>query len=461
MPILGLSPNQPPSYPEHFDVESAIRPNILALHPYRCARDDYSEGILLDANENALGHSIVQSSSGPTPGESSSSITPGIEDTLSLPLHRYPDPVHLPIKERIASLRSLPSPENVFLGVGSDEVLDLLIRVFVQPGVGLEGQGRGYDKILITPPTYGMYTVCAQVNDVGVVKVPLRVKEEDISSQEGGKVGRFSLDVDALKAAVIHEQRELGNTIKIIFLCSPGNPTGTLIDPESVKEVLEWSDFKGIVVVDEAYIDFVGSGEDNDAKMDEEIKKKSAASLVEKYHNVVVTQTLSKSFGLAGIRLGIALASVPIVQILSNTKAPYNVSLPTAYLALKALSPESLDRWRSNIRTLNASRISLIQSLQNLPEQNDNELGVGPIIGGNNANFILFRILEKAKADKERKPDSARAQKIYKRLAEEMGVVVRYRGNELGCDGCLRITIGTEEENATALEKLREALKEL
>ncbi|KAJ2926797.1 hypothetical protein H1R20_g10310, partial [Candolleomyces eurysporus] len=461
MPILGLSPNQPPSYPEHFDVESVIRPNILALHPYRCARDDYSEGILLDANENALGHSIVQSSNGPTSEESSSSITPGIKDTLSLPLHRYPDPVHLPIKERIASLRSLPSPENVFLGVGSDEVLDLLIRVFVQPGVGPDGQGRGYDKILITPPTYGMYSVCAQVNDVGVVKVPLRVKEEEIGGQEGGKTGRFSLDVDALKAAVIHEQRELGNIIKIIFLCSPGNPTGTLIDPDSVKEVLEWSEFKGIVVVDEAYIDFVGSGEDDDVKMDEEIKKKSAASLVGKYHNVVVTQTLSKSFGLAGIRLGIALASVPIVQILSNTKAPYNVSLPTAYLALKALSPESLNLWRSNVRTLNASRISLIHSLQNIPKQNDNELGVGPIIGGNNANFVLVRILEKAKSDKGKKPDSARAQKIYKRLAEQMGVVVRYRGNELGCDGCLRITIGTEEENATAVEKLREALKEL
>ncbi|KAJ2919023.1 hypothetical protein MD484_g1469, partial [Candolleomyces efflorescens] len=459
MPILGLSPNQPPSFPEHFDVESVIRPNILALHPYRCARDDYSEGILLDANENALGHSIVQDTDGLTPEESASPLTRGIEDTLALPLHRYPDPVHLPIKQRIASLRSLPSPETVFLGVGSDEVLDLLIRVFVQPGVGPDGQGRSYDKILITPPTYGMYSVCAQVNDVGVVKVPLRVREEDVGGQEGGKTGRFSLDVDALKAAVIHEQRELGNTIKIIFLCSPGNPTGTLLDPESIKEVLEWSEFKGIVVVDEAYIDFVGSGEADDAKMDEEINKKSAASLVGKYHNVVVTQTLSKSFGLAGIRLGIALASVPIVQILSNTKAPYNISVPTAHLALKALSPESLSLWRSNVRTLTKSRISLIQSLKDLSKQNDNNLGVGPIIGGNDANFVLVRILEKAKGDKERKPESVRAQQIYRRLAEQMGVVVRYRGNELGCDGCLRITVGTEEENAMAVEKLQEAMK--
>jgi histidinol-phosphate aminotransferase len=178
--------------------------------------------------------------------------------------------------------------------------------------------------------------------------------------------------------------------------------------------------------------------------MDEEINKKSAASLVGKYHNLVVTQTLSKSFGLAGIRsvtlplnihsvilmvcsLGIALASVPIVQILSNTKAPYNISVPTAHLALKALSPESLSRWRSNIRTLTASRILLIQSLQDLSKQNDNDLGVGSIIGGNDANFVLVRILEKAKGDKERKPDSARAQKIYKRLAEQVGVVVRYQ----------------------------------
>lgn len=290
MAARGQSPSQHSAYPAHFNLESVVRPNILALHPYRCARDDYSEGILLDANENALGHSIVSQAG------SDSEPHAAIEETLALPLHRYPDPVHLPIKSRIASLRSLPAPENVFLGVGSDEVLDLLIRILVKPGISSSGN----DKILITPPTYGMYSVCAQVNDVGVVKVPLRVREEEIGGVEGGKTGRFSVDVEAVKRAVIHEQRELGNTIKIIFLCSPGNPTGTLVDLDAVKELLEWDEFKGVVLVDEAYIDFVGSAEDADP--DAEIYGRSAAQFIGKYDNVVITQTLSKSFGLAGIR---------------------------------------------------------------------------------------------------------------------------------------------------------------
>ena len=290
MAIQSSTPNQPQSYPAHFKLESVVRPNILALHPYRCARDDYSEGILLDANENALGHAIVSQ------GSSDDEAHVAVEETLALPLHRYPDPVHLPIKASIASLRSIPAPENVFLGVGSDEVLDLLIRIFVKPGIS----STGNDKILITPPTYGMYSVCAQVNDVDVVKVPLRVREEEIDGSEGGKNGRFSVDVEAVKKAVIREQRELGNTIKIIFLCSPGNPTGTLIDLDAVKELLEWEEFKGVVIVDEAYIDFAGSAEDADP--DAEIYKRSAAQFIGKYDNVVVTQTLSKSFGLAGIR---------------------------------------------------------------------------------------------------------------------------------------------------------------
>ncbi|KAF5336459.1 hypothetical protein D9611_006462 [Ephemerocybe angulata] len=444
MPILGLPPNQPDPYPAHFSIESAIRPNILALHPYRCARDDYSEGILLDANENSLGHSIVSSSSSSPNADG----TAAIEETLALPLHRYPSPVHLPIKERIAALRALPSPENVFLGVGSDEVLDLLIRVFVKPGISADD--RGNEKILITPPTYGMYGVCAQVNDVGVVKVPLRVKEEEVNGREGGKDGRFSLDVEALKKAVLKE-KELGNTVKVIFLCSPGNPTGTLIDLDSVKEVLEWEEFKGIVLVDEAYIDFVGSAEDSDP--DAEVRKASAGSLIGKYDNLVVTQTFSKGFGLAGIRLGIALASLPVVQILSNTKAPYNVSVPTAHLAEKALTPESLEFWRSNVRTLKANRASLISSLRSLAETAS---GVGPIIGSNDANFILVRIMQKGD---NTKADSDRAQKVYKYLAEQVGVVVRYRGNELGCEGCLRVTIGTEEENSEVLKRLVEALE--
>lgn len=172
-------------YPAHFDLNAVIRPNILALQPYRCARDDYNEGILLDANENAYGCSIVD----PT------DLTDDLKSTITLDLHRYPDPSHPTIKGRIASLRGLAtdsSPtsgaDHVFLGVGSDEIIDLLMRVCVKPG--------GSEKILITPPTYGMYAVCAQVNDIGVMKVPLELGGE---KGEGGEHGRFSAKIDEVR----------------------------------------------------------------------------------------------------------------------------------------------------------------------------------------------------------------------------------------------------------------------
>ena len=178
MPILGLAPSLYPTKPAHFDIERVIRPNILSLHPYRCARDDYSEGILLDANENAMGHSIPSSSKTQDP---STALDKELEHTLELDLHRYPSPTHDPIKSRIATLRNLPGPEYVFLGVGSDEVIDLLMRVCVAPEE---------EKIMTTPPTYGMYAVCAQVNDVGIVQVPLELSGVN---GEGGETGRFSL----------------------------------------------------------------------------------------------------------------------------------------------------------------------------------------------------------------------------------------------------------------------------
>lgn len=176
MPIHGLRESLKPIRPAHFDIEQAIRPNIRSLHPYRCARDDYKEGILLDANENALGHSILRSSV--------DELATDLQSTLDLNLHRYPDPSHDMIKARIAAFRSLPGTDHVFLGVGSDEVIDLLMRVCVAPS---------QEKIMITPPTYGMYAVCAQVNDVGIVKCPL---ELGASHGEGGEYGRFSLRVE-------------------------------------------------------------------------------------------------------------------------------------------------------------------------------------------------------------------------------------------------------------------------
>ena len=176
MPILGLAPSSKPTYPPHFNIEKVIRPNILSLHPYRCARDDYKQGILLDANENAFGHSITRPSSSSSSNEEEGAVVADLQTTLDLDLHRYPDPSHADIKQRIASLRNVPGPEYVFLGVGSDEVIDLLMRVCVVPGGG--------EKILTTPPTYGMYAVCAQVNDVGIVKVPL-----ELQGGEGGEGG--------------------------------------------------------------------------------------------------------------------------------------------------------------------------------------------------------------------------------------------------------------------------------
>ena len=181
MPIHGLAPSSTPTRPAHFDIERVIRPNILSLHPYRCARDDYSSGILLDANENSLGHSISKSEDTTLQVNGN---TPDDDPILHLDLHRYPDPSHPEIKDRIVKLRGLPSIDHVFLGVGSDEVVDLLMRVCVAPG---------RESILITPPTYGMYSVCAQVNDVGIVKVNLELTAE---GGEGGERGRFSLRVD-------------------------------------------------------------------------------------------------------------------------------------------------------------------------------------------------------------------------------------------------------------------------
>lgn len=207
MTIFGLAPSSTPMRPAHFDIERVIRPNILALHPYRCARDDYSSGILLDANENALGHSISPSDdtslSATTAAATaiaprrlngnSSPVDAEFDAILGLDLHRYPDPSHPNIKSRIAELRGLPSSDHVFLGVGSDEVIDLLMRVCVVPG--------GHEKILVTPPTYGMYGVCAQVNDVGVVKVNLELTAE---GGEGGEGGRFSLRVDEVCRISFH-----------------------------------------------------------------------------------------------------------------------------------------------------------------------------------------------------------------------------------------------------------------
>lgn len=193
MPILGLAPSTKPVHPAHFNIEAVIRPNILSLKPYRCARDDYQSGVLLDANENAFGSVIMPSSA--------ADLAPEVRETTQLNLHRYPDPSHPEIKARIAELRGLPGTDRVFLGVGSDEIIDLLIRICVAPGK---------EQILTTPPTYGMYGVCAQVNDVGVVRVPL---EASGANGEGGEKGRFSVKIEEVGICFLRVYVDYSRTI--------------------------------------------------------------------------------------------------------------------------------------------------------------------------------------------------------------------------------------------------------
>ncbi|KAJ1721304.1 histidinol-phosphate transaminase [Coemansia erecta] len=390
-----------------FDIKRIIRPNILKLEPYRCARDDYSEGILLDANENSYGpvHQarITQSGAG-------SSLIEAQPDSQQL--HRYPDPMGLRVKQRILQLRpSIPSVNNVFLGVGSDEVIDLLVRITCQPG---------RDSILVTPPTYGMYKVVASINDVGIVKVPLIVEGDDI----------FQLDVDAVIQSACSDE-----TIKIIWLCSPGNPTGTRLNEADVRRVLE-SDYRGLVVVDEAYVDFVRAD-----------RGESYAKLVAEYPNLFVMQTMSKSFGLAGIRLGIGMGSPELVQYLNNTKAPYSLSTLALDVAKEALSPEGIAKMRQVAASLCQQRDEfLIPELRSLPH-------VAAIIGGNDANFVLCRFV-----DSNGRVSNEIAKGLYTEMAENRGLVVRYRGGDYGCEGCLRITVGTVEENRVVIDTMRTLL---
>ncbi|KAJ2396385.1 histidinol-phosphate transaminase [Coemansia sp. RSA 2559] len=391
-----------------FDAKRVVRPNIRNLVPYRCARDDYSEGILLDANENSYGP-VLQVS-----------ITESKEDSGKLQiesqadgqqLHRYPDPLGREVKQRILMLRpSVPGIDNIFLGVGSDEVIDLLVRIICQPGK---------DAIMITPPTYGMYKVVASINDVDVVKVPLVV--------EGGS---FQLDVDAVI------ETALGNeAIKIIWLCSPGNPTGTYLKEADVRKLLE-SGFGGLVVVDEAYVDFVRPE-----------KGESYAKLVSEYPGLFVMQTMSKSFGLAGIRLGVGIGGSEIVGYLNNAKAPYSVSTLSLDVAKAALSDENVEKMRRVAASIAEQRDGyLIPELKQLPH-------LGEIIGGNDANFVLCRFVDSKGA-----VSNKIAKELYEEMAENQGLVVRYRGSDYGCEGCLRITVGTADENKVVVDTMRRLL---
>ncbi|QSZ33621.1 hypothetical protein DSL72_005189 [Monilinia vaccinii-corymbosi] len=393
-----------------FNLQTCARPNILALEPYRCARDDYKDNghnILLDANENAFGPALPDST------------TSNKEFLNFLGLNRYPDPHQLPLKSLWCKLRNTHhhterplDPLNLFLGVGSDEAIDALLRCFCTPSV---------DSILVCPPTYGMYSVSAQVNDVALVKVPLLPAPE------------FGLDVPAILATLSRPQPK---PIKLIYICSPGNPTGSLIPKEQIEQILLHKTWNGLVVVDEAYIDFSPEGS-------------SLAEWVNEWPNLVVLQTLSKAFGLAGIRLGAAFASVEVAALLNNLKAPYNISSPTEALASQALQKGGLSIMRKYKESIVGQRERL---LKELPKVN----GVGRFRGGVASNFLLVEIL-----NQERKPDNEVARKVYESLAESRGVVVRFRGKEHGCVGCVRITVGKEDEVTRFLGEIGNVIEEV
>lgn len=305
------------------------------------------------------------------------------------------------------------TPAHLFVGVGSDEAIDALIRAFCVPGK---------EKILTCPPTYGMYSVSAQVNDVSLVKVPLQIPS-------------FDLDVPAIIEAL-----DKDSSIKLAYLCSPGNPTGKLLKKEDVQAILEHKSWNGIVVLDEAYIDF--APEDT-----------SLAEWVTEWPNLVVMQTLSKAFGLAGIRLGAAFTDPAIASLLNAMKAPYNIANPTSQLARAALSPKHLDVMRRNRSLIVKQRERLIAELPKIP-------GIGNLHGGVESNFLLYQILD-APAEQGGKPSNETALAVYEGLAEEKGVVVRFRGKEHGCLGCLRITVGTESEVDRFLQEIKLVLQNI
>jgi len=347
--------------PQKIDIESLIRPNIRNLTAYRSARDDFSEGLLLDANENSFG-SVVRN---------------------RLNLHRYPQPTQDRLRNKIAEFRGVEM-EHIFLGVGSDEPIDLIMRLFCEPG---------RDTILITPPTYGMYRVSAQINN-------LIVKEVLLTSE-------FQLQPERILDTADEHTR-------ILFLCSPNNPTANDMKRSDILKLLER--FKGIVVVDEAYIDFS--------------RQESMAALVRQYPNLIVLQTFSKSFGLAGIRLGAAIANPEIVEYLIRIKSPYNINKLTADTAYYAF--DNLELFRFNIEKIREEREILREELTACPD--------AVKVYHSDANFLLFKIRN--------------AKDIYRKLADD-GVIVRYRGNEPLCEDCLRITVGMPDENDRFLRSLK------
>lgn len=337
------------------DLSQLIRPSVRALQPYSSARNEYSgiSDVYLDANENPSGT-----------------------------LNRYPDPFQGELKARISELKKLPA-SSIFIGNGSDEIIDLLFRLFCDPGK---------DSVVILPPTYGMYEVCAALNDTDVLTCPLDT----------------AFDIDLLTLLPMFTEQN----VKVLFLCSPNNPTGNVLSPDRILEVL--NQFNGIVVVDEAYIDFSNTT--------------SWINQLERFKNLVVLQTMSKAFGLAAARVGIAYASPIIVEYLTKIKPPYNVSLLNQRAALERLSEIALVQKEIDQLKIERERLSL--ELTKIPCC----IHLFP----SEANFLLVQFTD--------------ADAVYYFLKKN-GIIVRNRNTQIS--GCLRITVGLPKENDLLLNTLK------
>jgi histidinol-phosphate aminotransferase len=345
-----------------FKADNLLRENIKKLVPYSSARDEFKgeANIFMDANENSLGSPLTKW------------------------YNRYPDPLQWKVKEALSRIKGVP-PENIFIGNGSDECIDILYRAFCNPGK---------DNVIINPPTYGMYEVSAHINDIEVRRASL--------------TGDFQLDLDQMENLID------ANT-KIIWICSPNNPTANSMNRADIEIVL--NNFEGLVVVDEAYINFS--------------KHRSLIQELEDYPNLVLLQTLSKAWGMAGLRLGMAFASTEIIEIYNKVKPPYNISQATQELVLRAL--DETEQVNEMIKSLVSMRVELEKNLQLLP--------VVKQVYPSDANFLLVKVTD--------------ANKIYDYLLDA-GIVVRNRSKVELCEGCLRITVGTEKENKELITTLQQ-----
>ncbi len=345
----------------NFDLNTLVRPNVAVLKPYSSARDEFktqgAEMIFLDANEN--------------PNDNG--------------LNRYPDPQQTKVKEKLSEIKNV-AVANILLGNGSDEVLDLIFRAFCEPG---------RDNIISLPPTYGMYKVLADINDIENREVFLN---HDFEPDD----------------TAIFEQ--VSSRTKIIFLCSPNNPSGNSFEENTIEAILKR--FDGLVVIDEAYIDFS--------------EKDSWINRLEEFPNLIVTQTFSKAFGKAGIRLGILYASEEVISILNKIKPPYNVNQLTQNESLETLF--DLDKIKTQVTDIKSERKLLVEQLL--------EVNFVSKVYKSDANFLLLEV--------------DNANKRYDQFLEK-GIVIRNRSNQPLCENCLRITVGTKEEN----KKLIKAFKEL